>query len=643
MAIKIYKLHFKEAHFGLGYLNTSGYNFDASILFSALTLEAIKNNCLEEFIGLAEQDDFYLSDALPYIDEPYLPVPLMSQANMDWTYESLAKEHHEESLKHSLLGIKSEDLDSFIKGGLDLDREASLQADFATTTIQTKKGEDPFEFAVTYFRKPLYVLASQSPLLDQLMQSLQFSGIGGKRSSGYGFFELEIEDLPAEFAEHLNNSKFGHQLLLTTSLPKSLELDQAVEGANYQIVKKAGFVYSETGSELVRKQDLYQFASGSVFKQMYQGSIIDVRPDDFAHPVYSFNKGLFYGFQRYCMTNFYKEYNLKIRTLGPVHIGSSNSYTAKEYIYESHLNENGREINEYYFPDMAKLYVKLNPSQQKSFETFLGQNSKNSRKAVRLVDFLADINFTDRDLDGFKIKSTGYESDQPNKLNEVNQFIRDGRGDAYIPGSSLKGALRTILVNQKFRRDFRLKDPENSIFSDIRVSDSKPIDPKNLIITQKWDAQKNRDPKGLPVFRESIKPWTRIDFTITVTSQEAAELVEGLEGYAKQMYEWYKYYFLNEFDEELIQDNFWAPLYIGAGSGLWTKADHNHFDLELYRKETSNRKTKMKDKGVLKLTKSERANRVMLQNGEKIRIPLIKNDDHFYEMGKCAFKITKNS
>lgn len=50
----------------------------------------------------------------------------------------------------------------------------------------TRKGEDPYEVGVTYFNESLYVVAAQSDLFDQLMYSLQYSGLGGKRTSGYG-------------------------------------------------------------------------------------------------------------------------------------------------------------------------------------------------------------------------------------------------------------------------------------------------------------------------------------------------------------------------------------------------------------------------------------------------------------------------
>ncbi|MDF9446140.1 type III-A CRISPR-associated RAMP protein Csm4, partial [Limosilactobacillus mucosae] len=73
------------------------------------------------------------------------------------------------------------------------------------------------------------------------------------------------------------------------------ELSRVMDGANYRLVKSSGFTYSPSVNEQLRKEDLYKFASGSVFSRRYQGSIVDVRPSGFAHPVWNYAKGMFYG------------------------------------------------------------------------------------------------------------------------------------------------------------------------------------------------------------------------------------------------------------------------------------------------------------------------------------------------------------
>lgn len=297
MALKIYRMHFQKAHFGDGYLNTSVGHFEASRLFSALCLEALKNDCLDEFINEAEKESFVLSDAFPYVGEPYLPKPVSYPKAKKFDFEHFQHDANSQKIADSLYAVPLSEFQSFVNGQADVEELAAKQAAFAVTTEVTKKGEDPYEVAVTSFSGALYVIAEQSQLLDQLMMSLQFSGLGGKRSAGYGSFDLEIMDLPDEMSSRMQADQGDWQLLLATSLPRNAELEEAMNNAAYEIKKDSGFAYSESEQELLRKQDLYKFKAGSIFKSKYKGAIVDVRPTNFAHPVYNFAKGLFYSFE----------------------------------------------------------------------------------------------------------------------------------------------------------------------------------------------------------------------------------------------------------------------------------------------------------------------------------------------------------
>ena len=75
----------------------------------------------------------------------------------------------------------------------------------------------------------LYVIATESNLLNELMTSLQYAGIGGKRSSGYGRFDLTITDIPDTLKNRLTKVHQGTVMALTTSLPIEKELEHAME------------------------------------------------------------------------------------------------------------------------------------------------------------------------------------------------------------------------------------------------------------------------------------------------------------------------------------------------------------------------------------------------------------------------------
>ena len=342
------------------------------------------------------------------------------------------------------------------------------------------------------------------------------------------------------------------------------------------------------------------------------------------------------------MKNDYRTFRLSLLTLAPIHIGNGEKYTSREFIYEN---------KKFYFPDMGKFYNQMIEKRlAEKFEAFLIQTRPNARNN-RLISFLNDNRIAERSFGGYSISETGLESDRnPNSagaINEVNKFIRDAFGNPYIPGSSLKGAIRTILMNttpkwnnENAVNDFGRFPKENKNLipwgpKKGKEYDSKPFDNKSLILVQKWDySAKTNKAKPLPLYRESISPLTKIEFEITTTTDEAGRLIEELGKRAQAFYKDYKAFFLSEFPDDKIQANLQYPIYLGAGSGAWTKTLFKQADGVL-QKRYSRMKTKMVKKGVLKLTKAP-LKTVKIPSGNH---SLIKNHESFYEMGKANFMI----
>lgn len=296
MTLKIYKMKFQHAHFGEGILSESASSFDASRLYSALFLEAKKMDVVDEFMNLTQNANFVLSDAFPFIDDqPFLPKPIgypkVEQNNAE---DNLKKVRQTAKMLKKILYLPLNQLELFLKQQANIEELAVYQTQLAEHSYTTQKGVDPFEVGVTVYNNALYVLASQSPLFDQLMDSLQYSGVGGKRSSGLGQYSLEILSLPDKFAKNLTTNKQQRVMALSTCLPTNQEMITCLDGANYLLKKSSGFAYSETAGALLRKQDLYKFKAGSTFQTSFTGDIVDVRPDNFPHPVWNFAKGIFY-------------------------------------------------------------------------------------------------------------------------------------------------------------------------------------------------------------------------------------------------------------------------------------------------------------------------------------------------------------
>ena len=348
----------------------------------------------------------------------------------------------------------------------------------------------------------------------------------------------------------------------------------------------------------------------------------------------------------------YRTFQFSLLAMAPIHIGNGEKYTSREFIYE-----NGY----FYFPDMGKFYNRMvEKGYDQKFERFL-QETKPSPRNNRLISFLEDNRISDRNFGGYRIIETKLETNnnylRGGALNQVSKFIRDSFGNPYIPGSSLKGAIRTILMNTNpdwNNKNVVQDEKENKslipwgakkgqdyddLFNAIRVSDSKPFSNDRLILVQKWD-HKAKPPraKSIPLYREAIVPSTKINFTITTTTKEAGILIEELGKRAQAFYKAYKNFFLSDFPENKIQPNLQYPIYLGAGSGAWTKTLFQQAD-GILQKRYSLMKTKMVGKGVLKLTKAPRKSVKTTQATRK----LIMNDESFYEMGKANFIIKEIS
>ena len=295
MTYKMYIMNFHTAHFGAGTLDSSKMTFAADRLFSALVLEAKKMGKMEEFVSIAGQDDFVLTDAFPYQSGPFLPKPIgfpkFEQPDLTTDVKEVRRQA---KMAKKLQFIPLDKFDSYVNGTLFKD------ADHAVTNIVTKNQPhvdgNLFQVSTVRFRDEscLYVIAKESELLNELMTSLQYTGIGGKRSSGYGQFDLTILDLPDSFKNRLTKAHQGPVMTLTTSLPVEKELEYAMETGSYLLSKSSGFAFSTETKENFRKQDLYKFASGSTFSETYTGQIVDVRPLDFPHEVLNYAKPLFF-------------------------------------------------------------------------------------------------------------------------------------------------------------------------------------------------------------------------------------------------------------------------------------------------------------------------------------------------------------
>lgn len=277
--------------------------------------------------------------------------------------------------------------------------------------------------------------------------------------------------------------------------------------------------------------------------------------------------------------NCLKTYKLTLKTVGPVFVGSGKDISKKEYIFSTK--------NEAQILDVYQLYAMLKKmGKEKAYETYLLENSRDDMKTWMKKE---NISFEKvKPFVKYTLKGEDIVVENMRRL-QILEMVKDPYGNPYIPGSSLKGMLRTILLSQNIRENKSTYEREldgitNEIFSNNRtsrntflkkkmldveskcfhtlqrentdwrdavndymqgviVSDSNPIAIDNLILSQRIELHTDGRESRLPVLRECIKPGTDIEFTLTIdtsiSSLDDKKIMEAIKSFLETYYRWF--------------------------------------------------------------------------------------------------------
>ena len=301
MEYKLYKLTFQSAvHFGKQNLDEGEYTCCADTIFSALCQEALKigDRVLQDLHQVAKEGKLLLSDAFPYMQDTYfLPKPIKRIDIGEQSGNSTIKKAFKK-LKY----IPVDKLNIYLKGKYDIQNTPDFEkfGHFEMKTAVSIRGEkesQPYRVGTYYYESGngLYLLIGYQEkktleLVEELFENLSFSGLGGKRASGLGRFELFQGKVPVELYKRLEGSG-DRYMSLSVALPTDAELEKVMDGAEYLLCRRSGFVSSENyAPEQMRKKDLYVFKSGSCFASRFGGDIYDVSDNGGIHPVYRYAK-----------------------------------------------------------------------------------------------------------------------------------------------------------------------------------------------------------------------------------------------------------------------------------------------------------------------------------------------------------------
>lgn len=319
----LFKLHFDSAvHFGPSdsslSLSASADHFCADTLFSALCHTAgalFGPTGIEKLCQQAAAGELLLSDSMPWrMDKGkltyYLPKPCVTSQKRQDIPAELRK-----AMKQ-LSWIALEDMRAFgdsLKGKKVFSPESvsfGVSETRSRAAVQDHGDARPYQVETFRFFQNcgLYFLAgyrtkAQRERLQQLVHALGLTGIGGKVSSGLGSFTVEqvttlahVQDPQIRFFyDSLMQKRPQRYLLLTTSLPTEDELPAVLQDAQYQLVRRGGFIQSSTFSTTPqRKATQYFFAAGAMLSKPFSGMLYNTVTSG-AHPVYRYAKPILLG------------------------------------------------------------------------------------------------------------------------------------------------------------------------------------------------------------------------------------------------------------------------------------------------------------------------------------------------------------
>lgn len=333
MSYYIYQLkflspvHFGDAHNG-GSLEKTSIEFFADSMFSAICNEMVSAqsyDILENFINLAKNGNLKLSDLFPYqlSDKGnttfYLPRPKID-FNTSIEAEDLKKTRNrlinEKFLSKEKYFKITELKKIFEMLATGKNRIKGESVEFAESSVTTKVNcrngvSTPYFISSQTFKEGngLYGIieldisdtAEKERILNQLqtfIEMLGYSGIGGKRTSGYGKFELldDILDVAegdfyediAELNNMLTAEKAYTYMSVSVLHPLESELSDVKKGW-YSIKKRSGF------ADNIKRNDIYMIEAGSCFEKKITGNIIDISDKRISHPVYKYGAGMYVG------------------------------------------------------------------------------------------------------------------------------------------------------------------------------------------------------------------------------------------------------------------------------------------------------------------------------------------------------------
>lgn len=297
-----------------------------------------------------------------------------------------------------------------------------------------------------------------------------------------------------------------------------------------------------------------------------------------------------------------KNYKVTITAKAPVFVGDGNTLKKKEFVFFK--GASGTEIG---IVDFKKLYdVAIKKHKQDLVESyFMSPMSKDLDKLFTSLQLTIPER---KQCCKYVLSCSLSNGVLGEKEHDISTFIKDPYGCPYVPGSTIKGLIRTALINSEIRKnpnrfsqsakDIKCSDSkgksmlareasslekkilEETIDGDVKyvkkymsgliIGDSLPLSIEQLILKQKIDVKRNGDENALPILRECLNVGTNIIFNLSIDSELCKYTIEDIEAALYDMTAGYRDNYLVEFTEDIGKVND-GRFFLGGGVGFHNK------------------------------------------------------------------------
>lgn len=236
---------------------------------------AYLNLDINEFIEKTRNGEISLSSALPYKGNELFFPPPMVKPEVDGNEKDFMKKYRKSFLRRDAF-------ENVLKGERVSDNSSMANiehfvhyVDIASVTLdRITKNSGLYIYTVITLKKGcgLYVLVDSSDgdfkkFVRPAFKLLADEGIGGNRTTGFGHFDFEVEDLSIKSVE----SDYFATLSLAVAERHNL--------VSYDLIKRGGYVFSRTGKDVL-KPLFFMLREGSVVRND-TGKLLDI--DDYGN------------------------------------------------------------------------------------------------------------------------------------------------------------------------------------------------------------------------------------------------------------------------------------------------------------------------------------------------------------------------